>query len=104
MRPPVRSEAGAFRFTIAGALVIGASVLIGWLSEPMAGLVVFATAVVSAGVAYVYVARRDRRAVLRQAASETRPHDGKRAGRHVLVVANMTLAGTELGELIHRRG
>lgn len=104
MRPPVRSEADAFRFTLAGALVVGASVLIGWLSEPVAGLVVFAIAVVSAAIAYVYVARRDRPAVLRQAVSEGRPHAGGRAGRHVLVVANQTLAGTELDELIRRRG
>jgi hypothetical protein len=104
MWPPVRSESDAFRFTVAGALVIGASVLIGWLSEPVAGLVVFAIAVVSAAIAYVYVARRDHPAVLRQAASEARPHDGGRAGRHVLVVANVTLAGAELGELIRRRG
>ena len=104
MRPPVRSEADAFRFTIAGALLIGASVLIGWLSEPLAGLVVFAIAVVSAVIAYAYVARRDRPAVLRQAVGEARPHDSGRAGRHVLVVANVTLAGTELSELIRRRG
>jgi hypothetical protein len=104
MRPPVRSEVGAFRFTIAGALVVGASVLIGWLAEPVAGLVVFAIAVGSAAIAYVYVARRDRPAVLRQAVSEARPRDGGRAGRHVLVVANVALAGTELGELIRRRG
>lgn len=104
MRPPVRFEADAFRFTIAGALVIGASVLIGWLSEPATGLVVFAIAVVSAAIAYVYVARRDRPAILRQAVSETGPRDRGSAGRHVLVVANVTLAGTELAEMIHRRG
>jgi hypothetical protein len=104
MRPPVRFEADAFRFTIAGALVIGASVLIGWLSEPATGLVVFAIAVVSAAIAYVYVARRDLPAILRQAVSETGPRGRGSAGRHVLVVANVTLAGTELAEMIHRRG
>jgi hypothetical protein len=104
MRPPVRSEVDAFRLTIAAALVIAGSVLIGWVSEPVAGLVVFAIAVVAAAIAYVHVARRDRPAVLRQAVSEAGPHDSGRAGRHVLVVANVTLAGTELTELIRRRG
>jgi hypothetical protein len=102
MRAPVGSEADAFRFTLAGALVIGASVLMGWLVGALAGLLVFAIAVVSAATLLVYALRRDRPAVLRQAASDARPH-ATRAAHHVLVVANQALAGTELADRIRQR-
>ena len=102
MRAPVGSEADAFRFTLAGALVIGASVLIGWLVGALAGLLVFAIAVVSAATLIVYALRRDRPPVLRDAARDVRPY-ATRAPRHVLVVANQTLAGGELADLIRER-
>ena len=100
-RVPFGSEAGAFRFTLGVGLVIGASVFIGWVSVPAAGLGVFAAVTVSAALSRLWVALRDRPAALRQAVSEA-ALDGARppAGQHVLVVANEALAGAELAELI----
>jgi hypothetical protein len=64
-RVPFGSEAGAFRFTLGAGLVIGASVFIGWLSAPAAGLAVFAAAAVWAAFSRLCVALRDRPATLR---------------------------------------
>jgi hypothetical protein len=104
-RVPLGSEAGAFRFTLVAAVVIGASVFIAWLSAPVAGLAVFAAATVSAALSRLGVTLRDRPAGLRRAMSEA-PLDRARrhAGHHVLVVANERLAGAELAELILRHG
>ena len=105
-RVPFGSEDGAFRFTLGAGLVIGASVLIGWLSAPAAGLAVFAAATLSAALSRLCVALRDRPAALRRAMSEAALDRAKsQASHHVLVVANEALAGAELAELIlqHRR-
>ena len=86
-------------------MVIGASLFIGWLSAPAAGLAVFAAATVSAALSRLFVALRDRPAGLRRAMSDTALDRPRRdAGQHVLVVANETLAGAELAELILRHG
>ena len=104
-RVPFGSEAGAFRFTLGAGLVIGASVFIGWVSVPAAGLGVFAAATMSAALSRLWVALRDRPAPLRQAVSEAALDGAKRqAGHHVLVVANEALAGAELAELILQQG
>jgi hypothetical protein len=104
-RVPFGSEAGAFRFTLAAAVVIGASVLIGWLAAPVAGLVVFAAATVSAALARLWLAVRDRPAPLRRPMTEAAPdRAGRHRGHHVLVVANAALAGAELSGLILRHG
>jgi hypothetical protein len=81
-------------------VVIGISVLIGGLTEPLVGAVVFALAFVVAAVAYVRADNPDRRSVLRDAAREFHPHGAAAGTRHVLVVANETLAGDELRERI----
>src|SRR5438105_962033 len=100
-RVPFGSEAGAFRFTLGAGLAIGASVFIGWLSVPAAGLAVFAAATVSAALSRVCVALRDRPPALRRAMSEAALNGARpQAGHHVLVVANEALAGAELAELI----
>ena len=70
-RVPFGSEAGAFRFALGAAVVIGASLFIGWLSAPAAGLAVFAAATVSAALSRLFVALRDRPAGLRRAMSDT---------------------------------
>jgi hypothetical protein len=104
-RVPFGSEAGAFGFTLGAALVIGASVFIGWLSAPLAGLAVFAAATLSAALSRLCMAHRDRPAALRRAASEAALDRATRQARHhVLVVANEALAGAELAELILRHG
>jgi hypothetical protein len=99
------SEAGAFRFTLGAAVVIGASVFIGWLSAPVVGLAVFAVVTLPVALSRVRVGLRDRPAALRQAMSEaTLDRAGQHAGHHVLVVANEALAGAEISELILRHG
>jgi hypothetical protein len=104
-RVPFGSEARAFRFTIGAGLVIAASVFIGWLAAPAAGLTVFAAATVSAALSRLRVALRDRPASLRRAMSEAGLDRAVRhAGHHVLVVANEALAGAELAELILQHG
>ena len=104
-RVPFGSEAGAFRFTLGAAVVIGASVFVGWLCAPVAGLAVFAAATVSVALWRVCVALRDRPAALRRAMSEAAlDRAGRRGGHHVLVVANEALAGAELSGLILQHG
>ncbi len=85
--------------------MIGASVLIGWLTVPVAGLVVIAAATASAALSRLSAVLIDRPAALRRAMSEAALDPARRqAGHHVLVVANEALAGAELGELILRHG
>jgi hypothetical protein len=64
MRTPFRSESDAFRFTLGGTGIVAVSVLVGWLTDPWVGLGVFSLGVVVSATRYLYVARRDRRAVL----------------------------------------
>jgi hypothetical protein len=102
---PFGSEAGALRFTLGAAVVIGASVFIGWLSAPVAGLAVFAAATVWVALWRAYVSLRDRPAPLRRTMSEAALGRASRhAGHRLLVVANEALAGSELRELILRDG
>jgi hypothetical protein len=100
MRTPIRSETEAFRFVFASLAVIAISVLIGWLTDPLVGVAVFALAVLLATIAYLRADNPDRRPVLRDAAHEPHPHGARPGTRHVLVVANETLAGDELRERI----
>jgi len=100
MRAPIRSETDAFWVAIGGALVVFASLLTGWLTEPVIGLVVFVIAIVVAVVAYLVVGGRDRFPSLRIAASEPHAHGAAPDQRHVLVIANEALSGAELRELI----
>lgn len=96
-RVPFGSEAGAFRFTLGAGLVIGVSVLIGWLSAPAVGLVVLAAAAVSAALSALCAALIDRPAGLRRAMSEAALDRARaQAGHHVLVVANEAEARTRL--------
>jgi hypothetical protein len=102
-RVPFGSEAGAFRFTLGAGLVIGASVLIGWLTVPAAGLVVFAAGTVSAALSRLCAVLVNRQAALRRAMNEASLDEaGPQACDHVLVVANEALAGDELAAFILR--
>ena len=100
MRAPIRSESDAFRATFGGALLVVVSVVVGWLTVPLASVAVVVLGGVLAAIAYLYVARSDRRPVLRDAARAPHPHGAVLGERHVLVVANQALSGTELRELI----
>jgi uncharacterized membrane protein len=102
MRTPIRSETEAVRFVFAGAAVIGVSVLIGWLVEPLVGVAVFALAVAVAAIAYLRADNPDRRPALRDAAHESHRGRARTGTRHVLVVANQALAGDELRERLRR--
>jgi hypothetical protein len=104
MRAPIRSESDAFRVTLGGTLLVALSVIVGWLTVRMAGVAVFVLGSGSAAIAYLRVARSDRRAVLRDAAQAPHPHGAAPGERHVLVIANEALCGTELRERILGHG
>jgi hypothetical protein len=104
MRPPIRSESDAFRFTIAAALVLTVCIVIGWLVAPLVGVAVLALAALIAGLAYIVVGRRDRPARLQDAAHAPHPHRAPPGGCGVLVIANETLAGAELRERLLAHG
>jgi hypothetical protein len=97
---PIRSERDAFRLTAAGAVLVGVTVLIGWLTEAMVGVAVFLLALVLAGIAYLRATNPDRRVPLREAAAEAHPHGALPGKRHVLVIANEALSGGALQERI----
>jgi hypothetical protein len=104
MRAPIQSESDAFRVNLGGSLLIIVSVALGWLTVPLAGVGLFVLGGVAAAVAYLRVARSDRRPILREAAQAPHPHGAVAGARHVLVVANQPLYGVELRERIFRHG
>jgi GABA permease len=102
MRDPVRSEADAFHIAVGSAVVIGASVAVGSLIDPLVGVALFAGALVGAFVWEVATKDPERRRPLREAASEA-PRRHPAAAKRVLVVANRTLHGAELRAALHSR-
>lgn len=100
MRFPIRSEADAFRFTVATAALAGLAVVIGALSTAVVGLVAFAVLALLALSVYLRSADRERRQPLREAAEAPHPRGASDGARHVLVVANEPLEGEELRERI----
>jgi len=100
MRVPVRSEPDAFLLTVAGALAVAVSVIVGWLTTPLAGAAVFVLVLVVAAIAYLRAADPDRRMPLREATAAVHPHGAPPGKRHVLVVANEALSGEALCERI----
>lgn len=103
MRTPIRSEFEAFLLTVASAVAIGVSVLVGLLTQPLAGIAVFVVAILVALIAYLRAGNPDRRTPLRDAAHASHPRGAPDGQRHVLVIANATLSGTELQEQIAGR-
>lgn len=100
MRFPIRSEADAFRLTIATAVLAGIAVVIALLSNVLVGVVAFAVMALLALGAYLRSADGERRQPLREAAAAPHPRGGVAGARHVLVVANERLEGDELRERI----
>jgi hypothetical protein len=102
VRNPVRSETDAFHIAWGAGGVMVASVGLGALVAPLAGVALFAGAVAGAFVWEIATKDPDRRRPLREAAArgEARPHDRPR----VLVVANRTLRGETLRAELARRG
>jgi hypothetical protein len=96
MRVPFKTETDAFRVAAVLGLVVGASILVGWLSSRAYGVVFFAAGI-AAGVTFELAGREtDRRSALREAADAPHPHGASGGKRHILVVAGVTLAGEEL--------
>jgi hypothetical protein len=102
MRDPVRSEADAFHIAVGCAALIGASLALGALLEPLVGVALFVGAVIGVVTWEVATKDPDRRRPLREAASEAPPRHPTVATR-VLVVANRTLHGAELRAALHSR-
>jgi hypothetical protein len=102
VRNPIRSETDAFYAACGGAGLIGASVALGALTEPLVGAALFAGGVIGALVWEISTKDPDRRRPLREAAGGHHPApDGR---KRVLVIANRTLAGEELRTELRRRG
>ena len=98
MRMPIRSETEAVRFVFASAAVILGSVLLGFLVAPLVGALAFMVAVVVGAVGYLRADNPDQRTPLHDAELEPHLHGPSPGTRHVLVVANETLAGDALCE------
>jgi GABA permease len=96
MRAPIRSESDAFRLTNGVVLVLAVSVLIGAVIDPFVGLAVFVIGLAIGLIAFLVIAGSDHRHTLREAAHEPHPHGAAPGKRHVLVVANETLGGSDL--------
>jgi hypothetical protein len=95
MRIPFKTETDAFRVAAALGLLLGVSVIVGVLSSSPYGVVVFAAGC-AAGLVFELSGRETGDHVLRDAASAPHPHGPGPGKRHVLVVAERTLAGEEL--------
>jgi hypothetical protein len=102
VRNPVRSETDAFHIAWGGCAVMVASVTLGALVTPFAGIALFAGAVAGAFIWEIATKDPDRLRPLREAAERGRatPHDRPR----VLVVANRTLRAEPLRAELARRG
>jgi hypothetical protein len=95
MRLPVHSERDAYRIVWGTVAVAAVSILVGALTDPLAGVGVFAAALIIAAVYDLRVKDPDRLRPLREAERDGRA--GPPRGRsRLLVVANQTLGGQEL--------
>jgi hypothetical protein len=103
VRNPIRSETDAFHVAYGSAAVALASVALGALVTPVAGVALFAGAVIGAFIWDVATKDPDRRRPLREAAA-TGPPSAPGGRRRVLVVANRTLRGEALRAELARRG
>lgn len=102
MRHPIRSETDAFHLTIGIAALIGASATLAALIDPFAGGALLAGGLIGAFVWEISSKDPHRRRPLREAAAEGRS-GAPTTGWRVLVVANRTLEGEELGAILRRR-
>ena len=97
MRIPVKSERDAFRIAFGSAAAIAAAVVLGTLTEPVFGLVLFAGMMLGALAWELLSVDPDRPQPLREAALAAPAGDGR---LRVLVIANETVAGQELRDVI----
>jgi hypothetical protein len=103
VRNPVRSETDAFHIAYGTAAVACASVVLGVLVTPLAGVALFAGAVAGAFIWEIATKDPERRRPLREAAAAA-PGVAPGGARRVLVVANRTLRGEALRAEVARRG
>lgn len=96
MQLPIRSERDAFRATLAGAALIGCSVLVGWLTAPAIGALVFVVVGTAAAVLVLLRPDPDPNLSLLDAVHDTHPHGPRHGERRLLVVANDDLGGDAL--------
>ena len=92
------------RFVLAGAAVIGVSVLLGWLTTPLVGVAFFIVALFLGAIAYVRAPDPDHRTPFADAESEPHPRGGAPGKRHVVVIANQALSGDELRQRLTEMG
>jgi nucleotide-binding universal stress UspA family protein len=102
MRNPIRSESDAFWLALGGSTLTGASIALGALADPIAGAALFTGGLVGAFAWELATKDPDRRQPLREAAAAGRLA-GAAPGRRVLVVANRTLQGEDLAEILASR-
>jgi GABA permease len=103
MRNPIRSESDAFWLALGGSTLTGASIALGALVDPIAGGALFTGGLIGAFVWELATKDPDRRQPLREAAAAGRLAAAS-PGRRVLVVANRTLQGQDLVEILASRG
>jgi GABA permease len=96
MRLPVKSETDAFRIAVALGLLAAASILVGWVTSPAYGVVLFAAGVAGGLTFELAGPDRDRRSALQEASHAPHRHGATGGKRHILVVASARLAGEEL--------
>jgi len=101
MRNPIRSETDAFYLALGSAALIGVSLVLSALVDPLVGGALFAGGLIGA---FVWEVSKDpdRRRPLREAAAQGR-RGASATGRGVLVVANRTLQGQELAAILRDR-
>jgi len=102
MRNPIRSETDAFYIAVGSGALMVAALLLGALVDPIVGLALLLGAVIGALVWEVGTKDPQRRRPLREAASQARRAESAAESR-ILVVANRTLHGDELQDLLRRR-
>ena len=103
MRVPVKSENDAFRLVFGGAVVIFASLILGAVTTPVAGVALLVG--ILAGVAGWELLTKDPEAARPLSDALERGRQGvDRRKRRVLVIANQTVNGDELREELLRRG
>jgi hypothetical protein len=103
MRNPIRSEADAFYLTLGASGLTAAAAALAAFVNPIAGAALDAGGLIGAFVWELSSKDPDRRRPLREAAAEGRLSAPPDARPRVLVVANRTLQGDELTELLRRR-
>jgi len=104
VRNPIRGERDAFALAFGAAALIFASIVAGAVLDPVVGIAVLLGGGVGAVVWSLRTSDPDRRRPLREAAAEGRRRAPQTARRRVLVIANRTLQGSELGEIMRGHG